>query len=148
MFEIDEWMTRLAGRLNINISRYADDITVSGEAPAPLRSFERKLRIALDGWKNPNLRLNEKKTGLYGRGQKRMVTGLIITPEERVSIGRERKRAVSSQIHKFRLGLMEGKPLRELRGMIAFIRDVEPTFYESMQRKYGVDVLERLQRID
>jgi len=59
--------------------------------------------------------LNELKRGVYTKGQKRLVTGLVLTPENCVSIGRDRKRAISALIHKFTLGVLD------INKMIIFI---------------------------
>lgn len=73
-----------------------------------------------------------------------MVTGLIITPDQKISIGRERKRLISACIHKFALGQANAKQVEYVRGLLAFANSVEPEFVLRMKEKYGAAVVNQL----
>lgn len=145
--ELDKWMLEQSLKLGVTVSRYADDITLSSDSQRALLSFERKLADKLDRWRGARLQLNHEKRGIYGPGQRRMVTGIILTPDGKISIGRDRKREISALIHKFQLGLSSDQASLRAKGLLAFASSVEPTFSQSMATKYGTDTIHRLMRV-
>ena len=83
---------------------------------------------------------------VWSRATKRSITGLIVTPEGEVSIGRDRKRLVRSMVHRYKQytrGERDfGKDRRKhLSGLLAFILDVEPDFYNRLVLKYGAETV-------
>jgi hypothetical protein len=82
------------------------------------------------------------KRGLYTKGERRMVTGLIVTPVGEVSIGRERKRTISVMLHKFSIGDLDAEQLEVLKGLLGFTIANEPTFVNRMREKYGNSVVD------
>ena len=90
--------------------------------------------------------LKEEKRGLYTSAQRRMVTGLLLTPDGKVSLGRHRKRAILSLINSYQHGLLAPANVAQLQGLVAFARDAEPSFYETLLRKYGAPVISNLSR--
>ena len=146
--DLDMWMVEQAKRVDVRVTRYADDITVSGDSPEKLVKFERMLENILKSSKGLKLRLNEKKRGLYGPGDRRMVTGIILTPDGKISIGRERKREISALIHRFSLNSSDQLTTMRAKGLLAFAISVEPTFFETMREKYGEEVISNLMRAE
>lgn len=146
MFGIDQRLNAEAGRLKLNYTRYADDITVSGHIVSAIVKFERFARELIAKTKSPLLIFNEEKRGLYGKGQRRMVTGLIITPEKQLSIGRERKRLISSMIHKVTIGPVGAELLGTVKGLLGFCLATEPTFVSRMREKYGDNTIDYILR--
>jgi len=110
--------------------------------------FEKLLKAKLA--RNAGLRLsfNEKKRGLYGPGELRMVTGLVLTPEGDVSIGRMRKREIHSLVHKFSLGNQDYSETLRAKGLVAFSMSAEPGFLQSLEQKYGPEVIGRLMKFE
>lgn len=99
--KLDDWLEAKAGERGLVVTRYADDITVSGSNVHQISRFEKDLERLLERSSGLRLELNSQKRGLYGPGERRMVTGLVLTPEGKISIGRERKREIHSLVHKF-----------------------------------------------
>lgn len=145
---LDAWMIEQATKANAIVTRYADDITVSGDNPNNLWRFKRKLESVLTKNKGLTLRLNEKKTGIYGRGERRMVTGLIITPDQKISLGRERKREISALVHRFSIGTASPIQAFRAKGLLSFAHAVEPSFAEALSQKYGENVIAELKRYE
>ena len=143
---LDTWMVEHAAKVDVRVSRYADDITVSGDSVAKLLRFERLLENALKSNRGVKLELNREKRGLYGPGVRKMVTGVILTPDGKLSIGRERKREISSLVHRFTLNSSDYETVMKTKGLLAFAISIEPTFFATMQEKYGDDVIYRLMR--
>lgn len=146
MYDIDAAAISASSDAGLTYTRYADDVTVSGRTIEQLLAFEKQFRHIISSAPFPTLRFNNKKRGVYVRGQRQMVTGLIITPESSVSIGRERKRLISAMLHRASLGELSVKDLDELRGLLGFVASVEPQFLDRLRHKYGVNVLDGVRR--
>jgi hypothetical protein len=134
---LDLWMQNEAADRGLAVTRYADDITVSGNNLPTLRKFERDLGAALARNKGLRLSLNEKKRGIYGPGEKKLVTGLVLTPDGSISIGRERKRETHALVHSFRIGSADVAQKMRAKGMLAFAAMAEPSFLARLREKYG-----------
>ena len=74
------------------------------------------------------------------------MTGLVLSNDGRVSIGRELKRKIRAQMHHFATDKLDYEQCVELRGMLAYIKSVEPQFITRLRRKYGTDVIRRCQK--
>lgn len=143
---LDAWMIEQARKIDVRVTRYADDVTVSGDNVAKLLRFERHLENTLNSNKGVKLRLNHDKRGLYGPGERRMVTGIILTPDGGISIGRERKREISALIHRYSLNSADDETIMKAKGLLAFAISVEPDFFAAMRRKYGEELISTLMR--
>jgi RNA-directed DNA polymerase len=144
LFRLDTRLSGAAASTKVSYTRYADDITVSGESIEDVRKFEGWLIRTLHSMKSPTLTLNHQKRGMYLKGQKRMVAGLKITPMGSVSIGRERKRLTSVMLHKVLLGETGVDHLNYVKGMLGFCLANEPEFVLRLRIKYGNDVVDRV----
>lgn len=127
-------------------SRYADDLTFSAERTWNLKEVEKILRSVLFNLTLPRLTINRDKTVLATPKFHRQVTGLVLTLDGRVSLGRDRKRTLRAALHHYTLGKLDKAQLVRLAGLMAFARDVEPEFYTRMELAYGRDVLATLKR--
>ena len=147
MHDLDDYFHDQATRCETTYTRYADDITISGSSIDNVIVVEKLIRLTLKETKTPKLKLNEKKRGVYTKSQRRMVTGLILTPDGQVSIGRGRKRTISSLIHKFSLEQLEWDQIGHLKGLLGFTIANEPIFVNRMRKKYGDAVIDRILEI-
>jgi retron-type reverse transcriptase len=145
MFEFDEAVKEIVTPIGVNYTRYADDLTFSGERIETLESVEREVRRLLANTRSPVIRLNERKRGIYTRGMKRMITGVKVTPKGAISIGRERKRLISSFVFRASIKKLSKDQLIVTQGWLAFANTVEPEFLDRLRKKYGniVDLLLR-----
>lgn len=141
MYSLDQAFLSQAKSLDLTYTRYADDITVSGNSREKVLEFEARLRGLIKRARYPSLEINEDKRGIYSIAQRQMVTGLIITPDRRVSLGRERKRIISSLVHRYTLGQLDQKTLGYLKGLLGFANACEPEFLSRLRRKYGDEVV-------
>jgi RNA-directed DNA polymerase len=146
LFDLDTVLEARAAQLDVVYTRYADDITASADTIEQLERFEGATRRAIGAMRHPKLTLNEDKRGLYLRGQRRMVTGLIVTPTQEISIGRERKRLISAMLHRASLAVLGRAEMGRLKGLLGFCLATEPAFIGRMRSKYGDDVIERVLR--
>ena len=145
LFESDLAASARCGELNCVYSRYADDIYVSCRSKDVLNQAEQQVRDAFRQTA-PNLRFNESKTLNVSKKTRRVVTGLTLTPDRRLSIGRELKRSIKTQIHLYAVGRLAVEDVPRLCGLISYVRDVEPAFFDALTNKFGAEQLDRLYR--
>lgn len=146
MFNFDTVMHRFADKHGIRYTRYADDITVSARDFGDLHQFEKYLRAYISRNKTPALKVNEEKRAVFSSAEKRLVTGLVLTPDGKVSLGRERKREISALVHRSTLNQLNAEQLGYLHGMLAFALSSERVFVERLRNKYGDDAIASLLR--
>lgn len=145
MHDFDERMRILANSLSPHsvYTRYADDITFSTDEKGACRKFHEGVRRLLPQIEYPRLRLNPSKTVYASRGTRRVVTGLVITPDGRVSLGRAKKRYIRKLLFDFTWNRLGPADRSFLSGYLAFIMDVEPDFYNRLVIKYTAETVER-----
>ena len=146
LYQLDTKLALLAETNGIGYTRYADDITVSGRSVDSVLAFEKLVRREVARMRSPKLTFNDEKRGLFGRGQRRMVTGLIVTPSGQVSIGRGRKRMISAMLHQFSLGQLDVDQIGILKGLLGFTIANEATFVSRMREKYGGALVDQVLR--
>lgn len=145
MYEFDNIVSDLCQELNITYSRYADDLTFSTNEKNTLYQLPKRIQTILNSTYGKAIRINNDKTSFISKSFQRKVTGLILTNENNVSIGRDKKRLISSMVHKFKLGLITNKEeLEKLTGQLSFSFYIEPAFKQSMIRKYGIETINKL----
>ena len=148
MYDLDVACFASAKNEGVRYTRYADDITLSGESVEGVLRAEKAIRTSIAQCKTPKLQFNDTKRGMYLRGQRRMVTGLVITPERTISIGRDRKRLISAMMHRSTLGQLAPPDMSRLKGFIAFALDAEPDFVTRLRAKYGDRAIDRVLAFD
>lgn len=141
---MDSSIHNLCAGHRIVYSRYADDLYFSTLQPNVLQDVIKEVRELIIQHETPKLILNESKTSSVSFKYREQITGLIVTPERYISLGRSRKRRISSMLHHFKTGTLNAAQFSELKGLIAFAKDVEPNFVTRLEAKYGSETVERL----
>lgn len=144
LFEFDQEISRRVERHKITYTRYADDIVFSAERTGNLSVVDGILRSVLNNITSPRLTLNSDKTVLATKKFHRQVTGLVLSNDGAVSLGRDRKRRIRAALHHYKLGKLDKAAAVKLAGTLAFAKDAEPGFHEAMQRVYGAQLIEHL----
>ena len=75
---------------------------------------------------------------------KRMITGLIVSNEEKITVGRRRKHELRAALQYALMGKLTESDLARLSGWLAFIKDVEPDAYEKVEIRYGRSLIEMI----
>ncbi|MDG2646986.1 retron St85 family RNA-directed DNA polymerase [Vibrio parahaemolyticus] len=141
MYEFDKIVTSYCTKLNINYSRYADDLTFSTSEKNLLfvipKYIENTLRVLFDD----RIKLNRSKTFFSSKAHNRHVTGITISNNNKLSLGRDRKRYIRALLHKFSIRTLDDKDdIEHLKGLIGFAKTVEPIFLDKMKNRYGEKV--------
>ncbi|WP_101341904.1 retron St85 family RNA-directed DNA polymerase [Cereibacter azotoformans] len=137
LFDFDSYVAEAASRRNIVYTRYADDLTFSGQRFGLLKDMPEIVRTAIREAKGPRLRVNEDKTVFVSSKFQRRVTGLVLTNTGTVSIGREQKRKIRASVHRALLNKLEPNEVASLKGYLAYIKSVEPEFLQVISRTYS-----------
>ncbi|MGP9792033.1 retron St85 family RNA-directed DNA polymerase [Roseinatronobacter sp. NSM] len=137
MFEFDRRMHEVCHAKGLVYTRYADDLFVSSFEPGQLDGIEKVIienkRVVPHLW----LKLNHEKTAYLSKKYRRVVTGIVVTPQHTLSIGRERKREIKALIHRWVNQDIDATSLFYLRGLFSFAIDIEPDFELRLIEKYG-----------
>ena len=93
---LDRQLQKLAKKYRLRYSRYADDITFSGNRNVFRKegSFQRELKAIIVGQK---FNINEKKTRLQPKNMRQEVTGLVVS--DRVNVSREYVRNIDNLLY-------------------------------------------------
>lgn len=141
MFEFDNYISDFTKNLNVAYTRYADDLAFSTNEPRVLEVVAKEVERLIRGTDSPNLAVNQKKTVFTSRKHKKFLTGLVLTPQGSVSLGRKRKRYIRSLIFKYLNQDLLPADISYLRGFLAFAKDVEPDFLSRLAAKYGENII-------
>jgi RNA-directed DNA polymerase len=136
MYEFDLAVHRLCLERGVVYTRYADDLTFSTSLRNVLGEIPGMVGLILQEISYPRLSINNRKTIHASRKTLRKVTGIVLTPNGALSVGRDRKRLVHSMCHRAMLGQLDLKQIEVLHGLVAFISSVEPGFEEKLMKKY------------
>lgn len=120
-----------------SISRYADDLYFSTNTKGLCRGFYSAAKAIISASSSPVLFINEDKTLFLSRGTRRVVNGLFVTPDQQISIGRSRKEAIKTMLYKHSKKELSHDDILTAQGMLAFIQDCEPDYYNKLALKYG-----------
>lgn len=143
MYEFDEFIYNWCLTNKISYTRYADDITFSTSVKGVLFEVPKLIKNTLQVYAK-GISLNESKTIFTSRAHNRHVTGVTLTVDGELSLGRQKKRMISSLLHKYLLGILSDDEVRSLRGLVGHAMYIEPKFIERMKVKYGNSVMRNL----
>lgn len=144
MYEFDRLIAERAAHEVVTYTRYADDLTFSAKRTGYLQHIEKLVQKTLKEISYPRLQLNEEKSVLATKKYHRVITGLTITNNSTVSIGRERKKLIRAMIHRYIAGNLDNDSKKKLLGLLAFASDVEPEFLLRMRLKYGEEEISKI----
>ena len=102
-----------------------------------LRDMTKVVAHAIHDIEHPRLSVNDEKTRFVTPRFRRVVTGVTLSNEGYLSIGREKKRLLMAKVHHASLGKLSGVETKILCGDLAFVNVVEPSFISKLKRKYG-----------
>lgn len=145
MYDFDVAMAKFASDHGLKYTRYADDITISSMGVLDREACLNAVETALANAKFVQLKLNQAKTRLASKATSRRVTGLVISNDGQVSLGRDRKREISAMVHHALTGKLSPDELYKLGGLLSFASDVEGGFLIRLKKKYGEQAVAALQ---
>jgi retron-type reverse transcriptase len=125
---LDRRLSALARRHGFVYTRYADDLTFSGDRPAAVGRLLRSVRSILE---NEGLREHPAKTRVMRRGRRQEVTG--VTVNDKLAVSRRYLRELRAILHNVERSGLASQNLHDhphfeayLRGRVEFVGMVEP----------------------
>ena len=137
LYPFDEKISKYSDSLGITYTRYADDLIFSHNQPNKLKVMETQVRKIIKEVPYPaNLQINDKKTVHMSKKGQRRITGLYITPEGKISIGRNKKNYIKKLLRDYEKGRYEEEKEKHIQGYLKFIKNVEREFWNRLHDKY------------
>lgn len=131
MTSFDEELYAYCQERDYIYSRYADDIYISSKDYID-EDIVKTIRIALE--KNGFL-INLKKTRFFSTKYRRMITGIILTNDSKISVGTNRRNLIKKMVYD---KLVHGKgDSEQILGYLSFLKDVEPQTYNNIIIKFA-----------
>jgi RNA-directed DNA polymerase len=136
LHRLDRRLHGLAQKRGFVYTRYADDLTFSGDdvnAAHQLRRAAERI-VAEEGFA-----VNAAKTRVQGRGARQVVTGVVVN--QQVGLSRQERRKLRSAIHRLR---HEADPARrrlltmKVRGKLAYLHMLNPAQAEKLRTRLGL----------
>jgi len=146
MYDFDVQTYEACMKNDIVYTRYADDLTLSTNTKNILFNYPNVVSKILQELSYPVLSLNSEKTVFLSPSGNRHITGLVLTNEGEISLGRKKKRYIRSLLYQYSRGMLEEEQVSYLRGYLSFCSDIEPQFVSRLKDKYGSALLERIRK--
>ena len=144
MYFWDVEIENICASKGITYTRYADDLTFSTNNKNVLFEIPELLQSILPKYSLGELRINHAKTVFSSKKHNMHVTGITLSNNNKLSLGRERKRAISAMIHHFINNKLDADKTSQLIGLLAFANYIESEFYHRMVEKYGMENIDKL----
>lgn len=144
MYTFDKEIYKQCKEKEIAYTRYADDITFSSNKRNVLFTIPNLVQSILNEKYNNVIRINSAKTVFSSKAHNRHVTGITLTNNNSLSIGRERKRKIISAVHYYKLGRLDKDEIIKLKGYLSFAFYIEPNFKSILINKYGIESIRSL----
>lgn len=147
MYDFDHQILEAVSKNKVIYTRYADDMTFSAPRTGHLTGVMRDVAQVIRLIKSPKLSINAEKTTYATKKYHRSVTGITLTNDGNLSIGRESKRKMHATVHRAVTVGLPRPELQVLAGALAYVNAVEPGFLETLRVKYGFEAIEAIQKI-
>lgn len=142
----DDAMSLACEGRRLTVTRYSDDIIVSGESKEDLDGIEQLVAATLQDVFPGEFTLNRAKSKRMHRGTKVKLLGMVLLPDGSVSVDAAIKAEIEVLLHfhsrnrsRFleRVGndLLKGE--RRLSGLINYANTVDKGYLDKLRRKFG-----------
>ena len=140
---MDDKISALCKASNVTYTRYADDLYFSCTEKEILPKLPSEIKKIIRQLDHPTgLWLNLDKTIHSSKKRSMKITGLILTNSGSISIGREKKREIRSLAYNWEK--LDSKQKSHLSGYLAYCSSVEPSFINSLCKKYGAALISEI----
>lgn len=137
LYEFDKKISDLTEKNNIIYTRYADDLTFSSLKKENLEKVQEYIQIVLNDIPYLHLKINNQKTKKLSFKNRVSITGLNITPDQKISIGRKQKKKIRAMVYLYSKDKLSSQEIMYLKGWLSYIKEVENTYYISLKEKYS-----------
>jgi RNA-directed DNA polymerase len=136
---------------NLIVTRYSDDIIVSGESLLSLTDIETNVEELLKDTMQGELTLNRKKSKFFHRGVKIKLLGMVLLPNGTISVDAEVKREIEVLMHyylsdKSKFANCVGDNLKKaesrLSGLLNYVNTVDKHYLDKLRKKFGSSIVD------
>lgn len=124
--KLDSRIHGYAGPKGIIYTRYADDMTLSGQTPQKIYKTKQFIGTVIS---DEGFTINKSKTRISGTQRQKRITGLIVS-ENHAGIGRIKYREIRSKIHY--LFRNKHTDYSHVNGLLSFIYSVDKKAYKRL----------------
>ena len=148
-YEMDRKLAALAAEYGLTYTRYADDLTFSGDVFPKEQIIPQVKRIIRDEKFEPN----HKKTHFMNQSSRKIITGVSVASGVKLTIPKSKKREIRKNVyfimtkglaeHQRRIGSHDPAYLKRLIGMLCYWRAIEP---DNTYASDSIAALKRMQK--
>jgi len=128
---VDKEINRVCNENRVTYSRYADDLTFSSNHREILKAIQKSVEKILEQY---DYKLNPRKTRFYSGKHRMRVTGILLNSEDRLTVGREKKRKIRADLFNYLVKKDTSVNLKKTLGNIYFIKDIEPGYVDKVNQ--------------
>jgi RNA-directed DNA polymerase len=143
--KLDTRLISFAKKNNLKFTRYADDLTFSGDKIPP--SYIKYIKHIIE---DEGFVLNESKTRLYKKNKQRIVTGISVLNKE-IKIPKEYKRNLRQELHFIlKYGLeshIQKKKIRKLNYLESLIGKINYWIFVEPTNSFAINAKNKLLEI-
>jgi hypothetical protein len=110
----------LARKKGLSYTRYADDLTFSGDAAAIYKLFDQVPRII----RHEGFELNRDKTRVMRQASRQAVTGVTVNRE--MGLSRQERRKLRAALHHLRTGKSDPTARERIKGKLGYLHMLNP----------------------
>jgi len=136
---LDEHWHQQAENHQAVYTRYSDDIFISANSKELLLELIPRFEAYLKSF-CPFLKLNHSKTAILG-GNNRKITGLVITQDRDITIGRAKKRELRVLLDRYQKGLLGRDAVQSLRGKLLFLQGHDNEYFLKLHSRYEEQII-------
>lgn len=153
LLQFDNDLAAFCRGRDLVLTRYSDDIVVSGQNKDALQGIEEEVQERLNRLVSDQLRLNEVKSRYFQVGGKVKILGLMILPNGVITIDSKLKSEMEVLLHFYlsnrqifveKSGGDEESGADKLAGYLNYANSIDTAYLAKLRRKYGattVDIL-------
>ncbi|MEX1199904.1 MAG: retron St85 family RNA-directed DNA polymerase [Methylophaga sp.] len=145
MMNFDDALAIHCSEIGVSYTRYADDITFSTSKVGVLFNLPEFVSGLLNEMTSGLISINPDKTIFSSKAHNRHVTGVTLSNNNKLTIGREKKRVIYAKLHHlFVKKTLSSSDIDNLRGHVSHAIYIEPDFYNQICKKYGQECVDSL----
>lgn len=121
---LDNRIQGYVGKRGIIYTRYADDLTFSGDSASQINKSSKVIKNIIH---SEGLEINNNKTRISGPRRQKKITGLVVN-ESSVGIGNQKFRILRAKIFnllKIKSEEIEQRDINHIKGYLSFLKDVD-----------------------
>ncbi|MFZ6647732.1 reverse transcriptase domain-containing protein [Undibacterium sp. TJN25] len=163
LLNFDNEVEKICKNLELEYSRYADDIIISGKDQSSLLGMDEIVQEKLHTFASQKFSINRKKTRFFQVGGKIKILGMMILPNGTISPDTKKKEELETLLHfylsdkakfnrmiadrtrtKKNLGNIEEAGQEILSGNLNYVDSVDPEYTNKLRRKFGAATIDIL----